>query len=137
MMPINTTPILEILFALFLMVMPEGTTTFTIHQPEGKSPVVWKLGDDGYWSGVTKDGGTAVGDWKLEGTAVVKKTKTGEKRVDLSAWIDQSEEGIEVKGEELEVTKVPDSSTWLLSTPTGLLETPARIETGMTLIETD
>jgi hypothetical protein len=122
-------PTLEIIFALFLMILPDGTTSFTIQRDVDKSPIVWTLQEDGSWSGLTEDGMTTFGSWRLDGMKVVSISSSGEKSVDVSKWIVKEDTGFLVEGKPLKIAKVSDSTTWLLHTAEGLFEKTVRIET--------
>jgi len=112
-----------------MLILPEGTTSFTIQRDIDKSPVVWTLQEDGTWSGITEDGMTAFGNWKLQGMQVATASRAGENTVDLSEWITRTENGFLVDKNVLEIAKVTNSSAWLFHTPEGLFENPVRIET--------
>lgn len=113
-----STPLLEIIFALFLMVMPEGTKTFTITAPQiTPTPIVWTLQEDGTWNGLSKDGQTAFGNWKMDGMKVIRlnKHRTPENIVDLSEWVKKDEGGFLIQGNCLKIGKTEEGAFLFLT----------------------
>jgi len=126
-----TAPLLEIIFALFLMVMPEGTRSFTIHSPEvSPTPITWTLQNDGSWSGLSEDGQTAFGPWTAKDMKVirVRKERTPENVVDVAQWVAKDESGFLVEGTRLKIGKT-EEGVWLFATEGEPFIQPVRIET--------
>ena len=121
-------PALEILFALFLTILPEGTRSFSIQIDVDESPIVWTLQDDGSWNGQSEDGLISFGDWKKDGMNVISESSTGVDSIDLSPWMNQVDGGFLIDGSAVMISKVEDSGTWLFYTPRGIFEKLVRIE---------
>jgi len=125
-----TAPLLEIIFALFLMLMPEGTKSFTISSPEiGSTPITWTLQEDGSWSGLSKDSQTAFGHWTSKDMKVTKiqKLRTPENVVDLSQWLTKDDSGYLIERNRIKIGKTEEGS-WLFSTVGEPFSVPVRIE---------
>ena len=136
-------PSLQIIFAIFIMILPEGTTTFTVQRETDKYPIEFTLNEDKLWS--VHDPSLFVqaaflvhSEWKLEGMAVHAKagemgeafTYDGPQKIttDISKWVTRTEKGFLVDKKVLKIAKVKDSEKWLLHTPNGIFEAPVTIE---------
>ena len=125
-----TAPLLEIIFALFLILMPEGTKSFTISSPAiGATPITWTLQEDGSWSGLSKDGQTAFGLWTSKDMKVtrIQKLRIPENVVDVSPWLTKDDSGYLIEGNRLNIGKT-EEGRWFFSTLGEPFSEPVRIE---------
>jgi len=99
-----TVPLLEIIFALVLSLLPQNTTEFSIYlsSDSNSSATFTRSGND--W--IAKDSrGEALGTWKLDGLILTKTVGDKTEPIELKDWISYTNGQASVRNKPVTVTR--------------------------------